>query len=110
MQRNFFVGGSEELHVLRSLSIPDGFEGGSLNRHGLQTVTTGCLELQVNTIVQQQQLIAQPPTPATAGRGPAARSYNANNTLRAISSARTLGASETAAVSRDGRKASMGRE
>ena len=115
-QRNFFVGGSEELHDLRALSIPDGFgEGlgvgggagggkGALNRHGLQTLSTGAVEVSVNTVLQQHQVAvravaaaALDGSAAAAAAAAAAKSFNANNTLRAISTARTLGASETAA-------------
>ena len=102
VQRNFFVGGSEELHDLRALALPDGFGGEdtiTLNRHGLQTLSSGSVEVHVNTIVHQQQQAQLPTTSSTAGRAAAvaARSFNANNTLRAIASARTLGASESAA-------------
>ena len=102
VQRNFFVGGSEELHDLRALALPDGFGGEdtiTLNRHGLQTLSSGSVEVHVNTIVHQQQQAQLPTTSSPAGRAAAVatRSFNANNTLRAIASARTLGASESAA-------------
>ena len=104
-QRNFFVGGSEELHDLRALSIPEGFGDGlggkgALNRHGLQTLSTGSVEVSVNTVLQQHQIPVQPLAAGALGgadAAAAAKSFNANNTLRAISTARTLGASETAA-------------
>ena len=49
--RRYFIGGTEELADLRALALPDGFDITSqpqcLNKHGLQTVTTGMLHLQV---------------------------------------------------------------
>lgn len=102
-QRTFFIGGSEELHDLRALSLPDGFEGATLSRHGLQTLSSGSVVLQLNTLLHQQPGVAGPLSAAGTGgtaaiaAAAAARNLSANSALRAISQARTLGASESAA-------------
>jgi len=57
--RRFFVGGTEELADLRAIALPDGFDIATqpqcLNKHGLQTVTTGTLRLKLHIVVQQHQ-------------------------------------------------------
>ena len=57
--RRFFIGGTEELSDLRAIALPEGFDVANkaqcLNKHGLQTVTTGTLHLKVQTVVQQQK-------------------------------------------------------
>ncbi len=61
--RSYFVGGTQELSDLRAISIPDGFELPCLNKHGLDTVTTGRITLNARTLVQQYQpAIMQPRT------------------------------------------------
>ena len=110
----FFVGGSEAITDMRALAIPDGHvrrrpapshptpappaaaptaplsslcaaqDGPFLSKHGLDTVTTGMLELKTSTVLQQAPPVAQPaskraataaaaPTPAAgpAAKGPA---------------------------------------
>ena len=59
----FFVGGTEELRDLRALAIPEGFDISKrqcLNKHGLQTVTTGSIHIKIHTVLQQQQPPAAP--------------------------------------------------
>ena len=75
--RRYFIGGTEELSDLRALALPDGFDITSqpqcLNKHGLQTVTTGMLHLQLHTVVQQYQ------TPKPAARGAMGRPFSAKS-------------------------------
>ena len=69
--------GDVELSDLRALALPDGFDITSqpqcLNKHGLQTVTTGMLHLQLHTVVQQYQ------TPKPAARGAMGRPFSAKS-------------------------------
>ena len=107
--RRFFVGGTEELKDLRALGLPPNFDPSKpscLNRHGLQTVTTGRVRLRVNTIVQQHQ---PPQAPKAAqARGPqtadgAARRAQFGRppvslgTLKGVANISMLGRSDTAA-------------
>ncbi len=100
-------GGHEQPRALRLLAShaashafgpPRPWSSGTLNRHGLQTLSSGTVELHVNTVVHQQQLATQQ-VPVTAQKAAEVkeRSLNANSVLRALAGARTLGASETAA-------------
>lgn len=102
--RRFFVGGTEELADLRALHIPDRFDLSRpqcLNKHGLQTVTTGSIQLRVHTLIQQHQA---PVTPAAsrlstggASRKPEVRKPPADlGAMRGIVGVNTLARSETA--------------
>ena len=104
--RRFFVGGTEELTDLRALGLPPGFDMSKpscLNRHGLQTVSTGSLRVRIHTIVQQQQ----PPAPPKAGvpktKGDATRKPELRKsrpdmgTLKGVFNVSALARSETAA-------------
>ena len=90
------MGGSTELRDLRSLSIPAGFKDAALNKHGLETVSSGAVVVRCQTLLQQRQ---QPPAPRGARGGVGAQGAAAGSKLpfRAIIGARALGASETAA-------------
>ena len=98
----FFVGGSEAITDMRALAIPDGHvrrrpapshptpappgaaptaplsslcaaqDGPFLSKHGLDTVTTGMLELKTSTVLQQAPPVAQPASKraATASAAP----------------------------------------
>ena len=106
--RRFFVGGTEELQDLRALGLPAAFDSSQascLNKHGLQTVTTGSVRLRLNTIVQQHQ----PPRPTTAAMlarqratdGPRAQQFGrpppSMGSLKGVLNVSTLARTETAA-------------
>ena len=91
---DFFVGGSTELRDLRSLSIPAGFSDSALNKHGLETVSSGVVVVRCQTLLQQRQ---QPPAPRGARGGAQGAAAGSKLPFRAIIGARALGASETAA-------------
>uniref|UniRef100_A0A6V2T2M7 Uncharacterized protein n=2 Tax=Emiliania huxleyi TaxID=2903 RepID=A0A6V2T2M7_EMIHU len=110
---DFFVGGMKELHDLRALGIPSGFDAPCLNKYGLRTASSGYVSLRSHTLLQQQPdpsgtsasdksrpakalnqgAIARAAAARTASPGGAARR---RLPLRAIAGARSLGASESA--------------
>jgi hypothetical protein len=70
--RRFFVGGMEELRDLRALAIPEGLDVSKpqcLNKHGLQTITSGVVRMKIHTVLQQQQPPAAPKGAQKLGAG-----------------------------------------
>ena len=101
--RRFFVGGAEELADLRALSLPDALDMSQpqvLNKHGLQTISSGSLQLTVHTVIQQHQpaLAKGPARPAALAKiAEVARRPPDLGALRGVVGVSTLARSETAA-------------
>mmetsp|Transcript_63181 Transcript_63181/g.188118 ORF Transcript_63181/g.188118 Transcript_63181/m.188118 type:complete len:255 (+) Transcript_63181:38-802(+) len=98
---SFFVGGVEEVRDLRAITIPDGFDGSCLNKHGLTTNASGTLHLRVNTVLQQEQELAtaatRPRARSAERKPPPPQVRKQHAPFRAIGAAHKLATSDTCA-------------